>query len=195
MSRMPPSFRGGLVCADAACAPKASAAASTPDRTRFIKTSRHAALRSLYLRCRNHAVSGGVRQAAQRRRQSCGRCRITAFSAKRNGLKRARFSNQQSLARNMIELEPHSIRVFEQQRIISRRPLIFARRADDRHVERTQKAVQLIDVGALAGTKTEMVQADAALLKYCAGMFGRRLAYPQRRPSADPLVEFLAIYH
>src|SRR5258708_7817539 len=100
-------------------------------------------------------------------------------------------SNQQSLARNVIELEPHSIRVFEQQRIISRRPLIFARRADDRHVERTQKAVQLIDVGALAGTKTEMVQADAALLEYCPATFGRRLAYPERRASAHAVLEFV----
>src|SRR5260370_35796386 len=73
-------------------------------------------------------------------------------------------SNQQSLARNMIELEPHSIRVFEQQRIISRRPLIFARRAHDLHIERTQKAVQLRDVAELPGTNTETVKADAAFL-------------------------------
>ncbi len=31
--------------------------------------------------------------------------------------------------------------------------------------ERTQKAVQLVDVGALAGAETEMVQADALLLE------------------------------
>src|ERR1700709_2222192 len=48
-------------------------------------------------------------------------------------------SPQQPLSRHMIELEPDAIGVFEQNRIISRRPLILARRADDFGVERAQK--------------------------------------------------------
>jgi hypothetical protein len=82
--------------------------------------------------------------------------------------------SQQSLSRNMIELQPYSVGIFEQQRVISRRPLILARRAKDLHAHRTQEIVQLVDVGTLAGAKTQMVQADAILLERRAGMLGRR---------------------
>ena len=71
----------------------------------------------------------------------------------------------------MIQLEPDAIRILEQHRVISRRPLVLARRADDLGVDRRQKAVQLVDVGALAGAEAEMVQADALLLERCTGMF------------------------
>jgi hypothetical protein len=70
----------------------------------------------------------------------------------------------------MIELEPDAIGIFEQDGVISRRPLILARRADDLGTERRQKAVQFIDVGALAGAETEMVQADTLLFERCAFM-------------------------
>ena len=61
----------------------------------------------------------------------------------------------------MIELKPDPIRILEQYRVISRRPLILARRADDPGVERAEEGVQFVDVGALAGAEAEMVQADA----------------------------------
>ena len=64
----------------------------------------------------------------------------------------------------MIELEPDAIGIFEQDRVISRRPLILARRADDLGTERLEEAVQLIDVGALAGAEAEVMQTDALLL-------------------------------
>src|ERR1700674_1453114 len=76
-----------------------------------------------------------------------------------------RRSTQKPLSRNMVELQPDAVRIFEQQRIISRRPLILARRANDRHTERTQKAVQFVNVGALAGAKTQMLQAAPVLLE------------------------------
>ena len=95
-----------------------------------------------------------------------------AFSAKRNDqllnvgtVEFADHSRQEPLSRNVVELQPYSVGILEQQRIISRRPLILARRANDRHAKRTQKAVQLVDVGALAGAETQMVQADALLLE------------------------------
>ena len=72
----------------------------------------------------------------------------------------------------MIELQSDAVGIFEQQRIISRRPLILARRANDRHTVRTQEAVQFVNVGALAGAKTQMVQADAVLLERSAGVLG-----------------------
>src|SRR5258706_222465 len=62
----------------------------------------------------------------------------------------------------MVELQPYSVGILEQQRIVSGRPLILARRANDGHAERAEEAVQFIDVGALAGAKAEMVQARAA---------------------------------
>jgi hypothetical protein len=61
----------------------------------------------------------------------------------------------------MIEFEPDAIRILEQHRIISRRPLVLARGADDFGVECGEESVQFVDVGAFAGAEAEMVQADA----------------------------------
>src|SRR3979490_341212 len=58
---------------------------------------------------------------------------------------------QQPLPRHMIELEPDTVRVLEQNRIIARRPLILARGADDVGVERAEETVQFVDVVAFAG--------------------------------------------
>jgi hypothetical protein len=85
----------------------------------------------------------------------------------------------------MVELQPYAVGILEQQRLIAGRPLILARRANDLHVERAQKSVQSIDVGALAGTKAQVVQADALLLERGACVLGRRRADPDRRASAD----------
>lgn len=74
----------------------------------------------------------------------------------------------------MIQLQPDAIRILEQQRVIARRPLILARRADDPGAERDQKSVQLVDVGALAGAEAEVVKADALLLEGSTRMLGRR---------------------
>jgi histone H3/H4 len=72
----------------------------------------------------------------------------------------------------MIELEPDAVGILEQDRVISRRPLIFARRADDLCAERGQKTVQPIDVSALAGAEAEVMQADTLLLEGRAFMLG-----------------------
>ena len=76
----------------------------------------------------------------------------------------------------MVELQPYSIGIFEQQRVISRRPLIVARRANDLHTKRAQETVQLVNVRTFAGAKTEMVQADAILLERGARVLGRTAA-------------------
>jgi hypothetical protein len=55
--------------------------------------------------------------------------------------------------------------ILGQQRAISRRPLILARRANDLHGERADEAVQFIDVGAPAHAKAKVVQTDAILLE------------------------------
>jgi hypothetical protein len=102
-------------------------------------------------------------------------------------------SCQKSLSRNMVELQPYSVGIFEQQRIIARRPLILARRANDLHTECAQKAVQFIDVGALAGAETQMVETDALLLERRACVLGRRRADPDRGASADALIRFLGV--
>src|SRR5215212_8424125 len=74
MSRMPPSFSGGLLCAIAPLAatasPKASPKAETPERTRFMKPPfRHAALFcGLYFDWLDHAACACQRQAGRRSR-------------------------------------------------------------------------------------------------------------------------------
>jgi hypothetical protein len=72
----------------------------------------------------------------------------------------------------MVELEPDAVGVLEQNRIISRGPLILARGADDFRAERLEKAVQPIDVGALAGAEAQVMQADTLLLEGRVFMLG-----------------------
>ena len=72
----------------------------------------------------------------------------------------------------MIELQPDAVGILEQDRIISRRPLILARRADDLCAKRLEKTVQFIDVGTLAGAEAEVMQSDTLLLERCAFMLG-----------------------
>ena len=72
----------------------------------------------------------------------------------------------------MIELQPDAIGIFEQDRIISRRPSILAWGADDLGTECLEKTMQLIDVGALTGTEAEVMQTDTLLLERRAFMLG-----------------------
>src|SRR5216683_4177960 len=104
-----------------------------------------------------------------------------------------RCSGQQSLSRNMVELKPDAVGILEQQRVISGRPLILARRANDLHVKRTQEAVQLVNVGALAGAKAQMVQADAILLERGAGVLGRRRSDRDRGATADAIIDGVGV--
>src|SRR5258708_8231978 len=105
----------------------------------------------------------------------------------------ARRSGQKSLSRYVVELQPYSVGIFEQQRVISRRPLILARRANDGGTERAQEAVQLINVGALAGAKAQMVQADPILLEPRPCVFGRRRADRDRGASTDAIIDLIGI--
>src|SRR4051812_13140414 len=89
-----------------------------------------------------------------------GDVREWCFSVMRNGFLYVMAGldgdelRQQPLPRHMIELKPDAIRILKQYRIISRCPLILARCADDGGVERHQKGMQFVDVGALAGAET-----------------------------------------
>src|SRR5512133_3565652 len=95
----------------------------------------------------------------------------------------------------MVELQPYSVGILKQQRVISRRPLIFARRANDGYAERAQEAVQFIDVDALAGAKAEMVQADAILLERSSGMLRRRRIDPDRGAPGDAVEASVGVDH
>src|SRR5476649_735893 len=79
MSRMPPSFRGGLPWAWAAPAATTSTAAKIPEKTRFIEASLHTGriACSRHFGCGNHAAS-------DRQRQGAAEPRDARFSAKRN---------------------------------------------------------------------------------------------------------------
>ena len=77
---------------------------------------------------------------------------------------------QQTLAGNMVEFEADAIGVFEQQRIVTGRPFILARRTNNRGIDRQQKGVKVVDIGALTRAKAQMVQADALLHVVAADM-------------------------
>src|SRR5689334_17092729 len=102
-------------------------------------------------------------------------------------------SPQQPLPRHMIEFEPDPVGVFEQDRIIARRPLVLARGTDDFGVERAEEGVQFIDIGALTGTEAEMVPADALLFEGSTLMLGRRRADPDRGAAADAVIGRLGV--
>src|SRR5205814_4000348 len=123
-----------------------------------------------------------------------------AFSAKRKdrpaklrAREAASASGQKTFAGNVVELQPDAVGILEQQRIIPRRPLVLARRANDLCAERTQEHVQFIDVGALAGAETQMMQTDAILLECRAGVCGRRRADPDRGASADAVIRRVGV--
>src|SRR4051812_23897396 len=71
MSRMPPSFSGGLLCAMAAVAASPSNEAKTPERTRFIEASLSTGRIVLRPLCPSPR-SCRKRSAAASRRQNCG---------------------------------------------------------------------------------------------------------------------------
>src|SRR5215208_634129 len=145
MSRMPPSFSGGLPCANAPVAANARPNANTVETTRFMKASLCACRIDcgLLFDCRDHAACACQRQAAGAKRQKCA---IQREHFPQSGMifpqpparaKQQGYSRQKSLSGNVVELQSDAIGILEQQRIISWRPLIFARRANDLCAERT----------------------------------------------------------
>src|SRR5947199_10463358 len=108
--------------------------------------------------------------------------------AKPSAREAASASRQKTFARNVVELQPDAVGILEQQRIISRCPLVLARRADDFRSKRDYEVVQFIDVGALAGAETQMVQTDAILLECRPGVSGQRPADPYRASSAESVI-------
>src|SRR4051794_11243295 len=217
MSRMPPSFSGGFDCAIAVEAVNPITVASNAAEIFFIAylpSYRVVLARRLLLRrsCRNApaaASRGNFRKA-----ESChgsswpGLTRPSIpFERLFRRLMDARVkpghddyedggrSGQQALARNMVELEPDAVGVLEQQRVISRRPAVLARRANDPGIHRGEKGMKLVDIAALAGAKTQMMQADPVLLERGARMPGSRRANSHRGSSADAIVDLVAIDH
>src|SRR5258707_9066060 len=75
-------------------------------------------------------------------------------------------SRQQSLPRHVIHLKPDAVGILEQHRVIPRRPWAVFRRMHDLCADRFQKAVNLIDVAALARAQTYVMQSDAPLLEF-----------------------------
>src|SRR5437667_7931717 len=151
MSRMPPSLSGGLLCAKAAVAATASTEAKTPERARFIKTSLSMPrllsrpLIPLPRSCRN--ARAAARSPGRRPRALSCIFRKAEWPERIAGNRTLVRSGEKPFSGNVVELQSYSVGILEQQRIISRRPLILARRANDGHAERTQEAVQFVNVG------------------------------------------------
>src|SRR6516225_9066092 len=110
------------------------------------------------------------------------------FSAKRNDVEeRLSGFGQQPLSRHVIDLQPDAVGVLEQQRIVAWRPFVLARCANDVCTKRGHETMQFVHVGALAGTKAEMMQSDALLLERGTRMLGRGRRYPDRGTTADAI--------
>src|ERR1700751_4063944 len=126
MSRMPPSFSGGLLCASADVAALASTQANAPATIRFMETSLDRFVPPCWrLRVgRDHAAWLQGQQATRPRTSPCA-VRLFPLSGMDSSLR------QQPLARHVVDLEANAVGILEQHRVIAGRPLILARRTDD----------------------------------------------------------------
>ena len=97
-----------------------------------------------HFRCRDHAgsVAAAARRAAEMpcsapaffRKAEWTRDRLRRAKQRREGgllLRAIAASHPTAPSRHMVELQPDAVGILEQQRVISRRPLVLARRADD----------------------------------------------------------------
>src|SRR5579862_1367735 len=75
-------------------------------------------------------------------------------------------SREQTLARHVIHLKPNPVGVLEQHRVVSRPPRTILRCMHNLGTNFPEKAVNLVDVAALARAQTHVMQPDAALLKF-----------------------------
>ena len=91
---------------------------------------------------------------------------------------------EHALARHEIDLQPHAVGVLEQDRIISRRPAILLRRADDRRAQRLHEGMGLVDVFPGPGAEADMVQAHAPLDEPLALVFWRGRRHREAGPPA-----------
>src|SRR6202012_5891567 len=96
--------------------------------------------------------------------------------------------NTYLIARTWSDSDVSSGWGLRQYRVVSGRPRILARRADDFGAELADEGMQLVDIGAFAGAKAEMMQPDALLVEGGAGVFRRRRAYADRGASADAVI-------
>jgi len=102
---------------------------------------------------------------------------------------------EQTLAGNVIDLQPHSVGVFEENRIVTGRPFIVLRRVDDGGSDRDQEGVGLLDLLALADPEADVVQADAALVEPLRRAAGRPSADTEPGPAADAVVGPAGVHH
>jgi hypothetical protein len=100
------------------------------------------------------------------------------------------FFAQQALSWHVVQFEPDAIGIFEQHRVIARRPTALLGAVDDATPKGRQqfggeKVVQLFDLLGLASAKAKMVQPAAALPEGRQAIFSSGTRDTQCRATAD----------
>ena len=142
MSRMPPSLSGGFALRQRRGRRHRQRAGENARKYPFHENLPVVLPHCLRLRFRLPRSCRMALTAASARSARAASCALRAISAKRNGacMSQSVRSRQQPLARHMVELQPDAVGILEQQRVIARRPLILARRADDLVPSEVRKA-------------------------------------------------------
>src|SRR5713101_8671914 len=98
------------------------------------------------------------------------------------------FVGQQSLARDVVDLDADAIGILEQHRVVARRPHSRCGRMHDLRAECLNEAVSLVDIAMLARPQAYMMKPDAILHEAFAGM-ARIAAHDADRRAAAHAIE------
>src|SRR5262245_6728578 len=74
---------------------------------------------------------------------------------------------QVPLARHEIHFETDALGIFEEQRVITRRPRAFLGWVHDPDAALSQERIQLVDVLPRPGAEADVMQTDAPLIEQC----------------------------
>src|SRR3954469_4931405 len=127
MSRMPPSFSGGFVCASTEVAEIASAQANAPARTCLMESSLTAAppVACGFNLAGDHAAWPRPQQQPSAHAVMRGQTLFPLSGMVEDVRQRSRLSSafrQQPLARHVVDLEANAVGILEQHRVIAGRP-------------------------------------------------------------------------
>ena len=79
---------------------------------------------------------------------------------------------EQAFARDVIDLQPRTVRILKQHRIVARGEAVLAWFMNNFCAEFDEEVIRLINVAALTCAKTVIMQPDRTLTKSLAGIFG-----------------------
>ena len=100
---------------------------------------------------------------------------------------------QNSLPRDVIHLNTSSNRVFEQYKIVSRRPLSFLGFSNNLRICRQKKTIYFIDVFLRPRPQAKVMKSNPFLLKDVFVVFQLTFFYPYRSAASNEVYIFLPI--